>query len=185
MRHRLIALAAGFLCAASAAFAAENLNNYDTRDSLFEDKSSEWKEIEAPLPPFPSDRNLVQLQMGTRDTHRYFVDSTSVSLGTDGVMRYTFVVKTAGGATNVSFEGIRCDTRERKIYASGRSDGTWASARDPQWRWIERNVGVPVHYSLWREYFCAERKRPTPPQRAVDAIRRGTPLPGGPTTIGG
>ena len=175
------AFAATFVVCAFAASAAENINNYDTRDSLFDDTPAEWKEVEAPLPAFPSDRTLVQVQVGTRDSHRYYIDGSSVALGKDGVMRYTAVVKTLGGATNVSFEGIRCDTRERKIYAVGRSDGTWAPARDPKWRWIERTMGPPVYYSLWREYFCAERKRPTPPQRAVDAIKRGTPLPGGPT----
>ena len=30
---------------------------------------------------------------------------------TDGVVRYTLVTRTAGGATNVTYEGIRCEGR--------------------------------------------------------------------------
>ena len=185
MRSKYAALAGALAIMSGVAGAAENLNNYDTRDSLFDDSESGWKEIEAQLPPFPNERKLIEVQLGHRQSHRYYIDADSVSLGTDGVMRYTAVVKTTGGAMNVSFEGIRCDTRERKIYAVGRHDGTWARSRDAQWRWIERTLGTPVYYSLWREYFCAERKRPTPPQRAVEAIKRGTPLPGGPTAYSG
>ena len=185
MRHKRAALVVAMIVVSAAATGAENLNNYDTRDSILEDTESGWKEIEAELPAFPNDRKLVEVQFGHRESHRYYIDGESVSLGKDGVMRYTAVVKTTGGAKNVTFEGIRCETRERKVYAVGRSDGTWARAREPQWRWIERTAGPPVYYSLWREYFCAERKRPTPPQRAVEAIKRGTPVPGGPTTYSG
>jgi hypothetical protein len=181
MRSSCAALAAALSITAALAVAAEKLNDYDVRDSMSDGTTTEWKEIEAPAPAFPKEGKLVQVQVGNRESHRYYIDPDSVALGKDGVMRYTAVVKTTGGATNVSFEGIRCDTRERKIYAVGRGDGTWAAARDPKWHWIERSMGPPVYYSLWRDYFCAERKMPTPPKRAVEAIKRGTPLPGGPT----
>jgi hypothetical protein len=78
----------------------------------------------------------------------------------------------------VTFEGIRCETRERKIYAVGHNDGTWAQARDPNWRRIERHH-PPVYMTLWRDYFCPERTLPTKPRQAVDAIKRGTPLASG------
>jgi hypothetical protein len=101
-----------------------------------------WREIEAPLPPYPREHDLLPVDVGSATAHRFFVDARSVSLGADGVMRYTIVIRTEGGATNVAFEGMRCATRERKVYALGRNDGTWVPARDPGWqrivtsRWI-------------------------------------------------
>ena len=173
-------LTLGALAFALTAQAAEKLNEYDVSDRIDDEKAT-WQEIKAQLPPYPKLDALVPVQAGTPDSHRYYVDPSSVSLGKDGVMRYSAVVKTTGGATNVSFEGIRCETRERKIYALGHADGTWQEARDPSWRRIERHH-PPLYLTLWRDYFCPERTMPTRPKLAVDAIKRGTPLASGPTS---
>lgn len=72
-------------------------------------------------------------------------------------MRYTLVVKAAGGATSVSFEGIRCESREQKYYATGRPDGTWSRARSPQWRLIERlGANNRHHHVLYWDYLCTD-----------------------------
>ena len=163
--------------------AVDNLNEYNVRESIFDEINAEragWKELKPALPAYPKADNLVEVQISALSPHRYYVDASSVELGRDKVMRYTTVVKTSGGATNVTYEGIRCETRERKIYALGHADGTWAEPRDPAWRRIERHHPA-VYMTLWRDYFCASRTMPTKPQVAVNAIKRGTPLPGGPT----
>ena len=142
-------------------------------DADFDEEKKSWKEIQAQLPPYPKPQNLVQLDVGRASPHRFLIDTSSISLGEDGVMRFTSVVKTSGGATNVTFEGMRCETREQKVYAFGHSDGSWMRARDPKWRRIEPKDLTPQHYVLYREYFCPERTRPTPVNRAVEALKRG------------
>ena len=47
---------------------------------------------------------------------------TSLTVGTDGVVRYTVVVTSPAGARNVNYEGIRCDTYEWRLYASINDD---------------------------------------------------------------
>ena len=138
------------------------------------EEDKEWKEIEAQLPRTPHDKDLVLVDMGPSAAHRFFVDPPSLSVGSDGVVRYTAVVKTAGGALNVTFEGMRCETREHKIYALGRKDGSWVRARAPNWKRITRDQ--PYHYTLYREYFCTSHSRPTPPKQAIEAMRRGVGL---------
>ena len=91
-------------------------------------------------------------------------------------MRYTTVIKTAGGATNVTFEGMRCETREGKLYALGRGDGSWVRARDPKWQRILLRDLTPHRYVLYREYFCPSPAMPTAPKIAIDALRRGVGL---------
>jgi hypothetical protein len=71
------------------------------------------------------------------------------------VVRYTLVIRTAGGATNVSFEGIRCGERQQKYYATGRSNGTWERARKPQWRRIENKDINRHHLALYQDYLCS------------------------------
>jgi hypothetical protein len=150
-------------------------------DTDYDEEKKPWQEIQAQIPAYPKPENLVQVPAGNPGSHRFFVDATSVSSGEDGVMRYTIVAKTTGGATNVSFEGMRCQTRERKLYATGRSDGTWMRARDPKWQLVEMRDVTPHHYVLYRQYFCAGRSVLPSPKQAVEALRRGVALSGGPT----
>ena len=147
-----------------------------TWEADFDDDSKTWKEIQAQIPQYPNGKDLVLVDAGRETSHRFYVDPASVSVGADGVVRYTTVVKTSGGATNIAFEGMRCETRELKLYALGRSDGTWVRARNTEWQRIVLRDLKPHHYMLYREYFCPSRARPTPAKQAVDALRRGVGL---------
>jgi len=169
MRLKLLLVLAG----AAAATAAQSASTWEAD---FDEDTKSWKEIEAQIPPYPREQNLILVEAGSETSHRFYVDAASVSVGKDGVVRYTTVVKTSGGATNVSFEGMRCETREQKLYALGHRDGTWARARDPKWQRIVLRDLQPHRYMLYREFFCASRTQPTPPKQALDALRRGVGL---------
>lgn len=124
-------------------------------DTEFDENKKDWKEIEAKIPAYPKEGNLIPFEAGAASPHRFFIDAQSLSIGDDGVVRYILVIKTAGGATNVSFEGMRCDTREQKYYALGQPNGTWARARNPQWRHIEYREVNRHHGVLFGDYLCA------------------------------
>jgi hypothetical protein len=131
----------------------------------------EFKELELKLPPYPADANLVAFEAGAASAHRFYIDSKALSIGEDGVVRYTLVVRTAGGATNVTYEGIRCDLRQVKIYASGRPDRTWAGARNPQWTRITTQQ-VNIHHGvLFGDYFCAGKTNKTPVAGVEEALQ--------------
>jgi hypothetical protein len=160
------------LCVSSITYAAQ----WGTWEHDFDEEKKNWKEIEAQIPAYPQTKNLVLLEAGSATSHKFYIDTASISLGEDGVVRYTTVVKTGGGATNVTFEGMRCETREQKLYALGRSDGTWVRARDPKWQRILLRDLTPHHWTLYREFFCPERSIPTPPKQAIQALKRGVGL---------
>lgn len=132
----------------------------------------QFKELEVKLPEFPKDDDLVQFRGGAASPHRFFIDSKSLSIGNDRVVRFTLIVKTAGGATNVLYEGIRCDERQLKTYASGRRDGTWMRARDPQWVRIETREVNNHHGVLYQDYFCAGQSRNLPVASVKEALQR-------------
>ena len=166
MRAKALAAAAALALAPALAFAQWAGWDYD-----FDEEKKPWKEIEAKIPSYPADQNLVYLEGGPTN-HRFYVDANSISLGEDGVMRYSTVLRASGGATNVTFEGMRCETRERKLYAIGRKDGSWVRARDARWKRIEIGEIMPYHYVLYRDYFCPAKHRPATVRQALDALRR-------------
>ena len=93
------------------------------------------------------------------------------------MVRYTLVIKAAGGSTNVSFEGIRCESREQKYYAIGRSDRTWTRARNPQWRPIEFREINAQHITLYGEFLCRRQIMVESAEQIVRALRRGSGRP--------
>ena len=59
------------------------------------------REVALTLPAYPRDEDLLEFTAGPAGSHRYFVDVRSISIGTDGIVRYSVVVRAAGGAVNV------------------------------------------------------------------------------------
>lgn len=129
-----------------------------------------WVEAEAALPEYPKPENLVELYVSAATSNKFLVDAKSISVGEDGIVRYAIVVKTSGGATNISFEGIRCKTKERRLYAFGRSDGTWSKARSQDWTGIRPGGYQAV---LFREYFCPGGVAIFRAEEGVGALKQG------------
>ena len=92
------------------------------------------------------------------------------------MVRYTLLVRTEGGATNVSFEGMRCETREQKYYALGRADGSWVRARNPQWRRIETQSINRHHVVLYADVFCDGRDPVTTTREVLQRLKYGAPV---------
>ena len=120
-------------------------------DEDFEEKP--WEEAAVQLPAFPEEANLIPFRVGSRDDIKYLVDGASLSVGSDGVVRYTVLVVSEAGGQNVSYEGMRCATAERRLYAFGRSDKTWSKARNNQWVRIRGGSNNHV-VELFANYFC-------------------------------
>lgn len=158
MRHRLVFLFVG----AAMSVAAREPNPFGSGregagySSNYEDEAP-WQEQQDVKPPaFPRQENLHEFYVGVAATNKYFIDATTLVVGPDGVVRYVLVVKTSGGATNTSFEGIHCQQRSWKHYATGGSDGTWTKSRATriEWRPIENKPVNGHHAALSRNLFC-------------------------------
>lgn len=168
MSRRRLLLGLACLCALHAVSAEVRFRDLDDPDA------PKWAEDEVVLPAFPQEGNLLPFYVGEMTSHRFFIDGPSLSVGKDGVVRYVLVVRTGGGATNVSFEGIHCERREFKIFASGRSDGTWANVRKGEWRRIENKPVNRYHVALWRDFLCPYSGTPIgTPDEGRNALRLG------------
>jgi len=118
---------------------------------------------------------LIAFDAGAATPHRFYIDAASLSVGEDGVVRYTLVVRSGGGATNVLFEGIRCATQEQKLYALGRPEGGWVRARESRWRRIEYRELNRHHAVLYSEFLCPERHvRMVTAKQMLETLRRAS-----------
>ena len=146
----------GLFCVPSGLHAAGNWNFDDPHDSVPDHiEEEEWEEAESKLPPFPRDENLVDLGLdypGSRFS--YYVDSDSLKRGDDDVVRYTLVIRSTSGASNVMFEGMLCDEKSYKIYGYGTGKGKLQLVRNPKWRPIRESGSKPYRYDIWKHYFC-------------------------------
>ena len=142
-----MALMALIACVSAPAVAQSNLPvpRYDEKDSQDSDSP--------PLPAYPKPASLIRFPTSWT-TSEVFVDGETLTVHGDGLIRYTLVVKAAGGAENVSYEALRCGTGQLRVYAYGQRDGTWATARVSQWRGISDSRINRHHFEFWRDVFC-------------------------------
>ncbi|WP_153109071.1 CNP1-like family protein [Propionivibrio limicola] len=122
-------------------------------DSDFDEEEKPWREIEVQLPTFPESANLIPFKVGSVSDKKFMVDGNSISVGADGVIRYTLVIVSDSGAQNISYEGMRCLTGERRVYAFGRSDKTWSRARSNAWTKIRGGTN-DYRIDLFANFFC-------------------------------
>lgn len=167
------------LAGAVATLAAQTLDCHargDPDDYPGEPEEKSWQELEIEPPAFPKDENLREFYVSPVATNKYFIDASTLAVGTDGVVRYVLVVKTSGGATNVSFEGIRCKESAWKLYATGRSDSaTWTKSRATRidWRPIENKPVNRHHAALNRDLFCPQGNAIMTADEGRNALRLG------------
>lgn len=145
---RIFGIFAVLLAAASAVHAQTRI------DEEVDDMDTSWKEIATLLPAAPAAGNLLPFYVGPTTTQTFAIDAKSVSVDANGVIRFTLVATSSSGAKNISYEGIRCDVRQRKLYAFGRPDGSWSRARRDQWEPINSSAANRQHAALAEDYFC-------------------------------
>lgn len=126
----------------------------DSPENKFEDDSKPWQEVQALLPSYPKEENLLAFAMSSATANRYAIDAASLSVGTDGVVRYTVVIDSPRGARTVNFEGMRCDPSEYKIYAFGHADNNWSKNRYAKWEPYKLRSLLSYHKALYEDYFC-------------------------------
>jgi hypothetical protein len=165
----------GAVAVAIAASAFAQAPGQRLRDSAadtidFTEKPLDELPLQLPAPPQPGD--LLEFDPGRPATLRFYIDPASLSVGTDAIVRFTVVVRGDGSASNVSYEAIRCKTRERKVYAYGRADGTWSAVRAPQWITIYGLNTDGYRSVLYENYFCPSRQIIASAREGVEALRR-------------
>jgi hypothetical protein len=130
------------------------------------------REAAVKFPPYPKEQDLLRFEMQPRTAFEYFVDGSSISVLDDGVVRFAVVVRTTS-AVNVSYEGYRCATRERRTYARASRDGTWIAVKDPSWVSVGPRSVAGFRHELYWHYFCPGKRAISSAREGVEALRLG------------
>jgi hypothetical protein len=157
--------------AEAAGFAGGMFGGPPTLNNVEDD--APWKESAAEFPRFPKDEDLLEFYVSAGTSNRFFIDGASIAPGKDGVVRYTLVIRTSGGAVNITYEGMRCETREVKLYAVGTAAGTWSKARKDEWQPIENKPINRHHAALSRDLFCPAGAQIQSNEEGREALRLG------------
>jgi hypothetical protein len=138
-----------------------------------------WKEQDAAkLPPWPQDADLVEFHTGDPNTpFRHYIDTKSLSVDAQQIVRYTVVVESRSGARNVAYEGIRCTPKgQHRIYAYGGA-GKFEPVPDAPWHLVTDQAVPPYARDLQRFFLCVPLKFEPRPVKEMPRILsgRGTP----------
>lgn len=162
-------IAPSLILAASATLAHGQMQSDWERAN--EDRLKQSYERQVPAPSLDRSRLAeVELHSLADSDFRYYVDWGSVSVGEDRIVRYVLVARSASGAENMTFEGLRCQG-EYRVYAVGSRDGAWGG-RPSEWRPIPRNPNA-VQLALARRYFCPGRTAIRTSDEGQRAVRDG------------
>lgn len=136
-----------------------------------------FKEAETTLPAPPQDADLIPFSVNDSGNFDFAVDARSVSVGADNVVRYTVVITSKTGARNVSYEGMRCDAFERKIYATMPAGSKeWVSNRGmDDWQRMMTRQRNSYASTLATDYFCDGRTVAGKPEKLVRDLRAYAP----------
>lgn len=167
MKAALRTLLAALAAASAALVSAQPKSDWEVAE---EERS--WREGDVTVPPYPKAADLIEFDVSAATDFRFFIDLTSLSVGKDGVVRYTLVARSASGVDNVSYEGIRCKSGIVRAYAFGQGGGRW-SARGSRWRQVDPKGAQRWQFALWRGYFCPHAIAIHDAAEGIDALRRG------------
>ena len=129
-------------------------------------------EREVALPP-PPKGDLIEFFVSAASSFKFFIDPQSLSVGDDGVVRYTLVARSPSGAQSASYEGIRCGRAGLyRVYAFG-NGAAWSKSTLAEWRPIEPRDVQRWHNELRDRYFCPNGASIFSAAEGLDALRRG------------
>lgn len=140
------------------------------------DRKGSWQENKLEgLPALPqAGAKLTPFSVSNNTPLQFAVDPASLSVGSDGVVRYTIVITSPSGARNVNYEGIRCDTYEWRLYASLDADHNgWDQTVANDWARIENGSLNAYHAALYQDYFCANKLPVASAKVIVENMRLG------------
>lgn len=159
-----VALILGLLLNLPVAMARDDADNPNQPDDLTpaeiaepDPESAKWREAEIDLPPFPRAQDLLPVRSDAGGPgYNYYIDVNSVSLTDDEVLRYTIVIQSPRGSSNIVYEGIRCATQEIKVLAFGTRGGRFARMPDPRWIYVHTLGPLGYRTALVENYVCDE-----------------------------
>jgi hypothetical protein len=126
----------------------------DPADANGPDAPRFWEEAEVKIPTAPPSKDLKPFYVSATSQLKFALDAPSIVFGKDEVIRYVVVITSSSGAQQVTYEGIRCEKYEWRLYATMQSDGKWSKSPNSRWQVIKNTSYNSYHAALVRDAFC-------------------------------
>jgi hypothetical protein len=131
----LLAAALAVLVALPAFATNDNYRPINNQNYLLHDDDGPWQEGPYTLPPYPENPDWVGFYAPLKKDFKFYVDSKSISMGDDHVIRLILRVVSNSGAENISYEGFQCINRQMRAYAFGdTTDKRWIESTRALWK---------------------------------------------------
>ena len=130
----------------------------------------DWRESAAPPPPALKLDGLIAIEL-PGSSLRFGVDPASITLGSDGVVRYVVVARSTSGAVNGLYEGLKCSTGEVKVYGRHIPDSGWRATNDAPWRPLHEQASSRHSLAIARSGACIGHAPNGSPEQIVRDLR--------------
>ena len=151
--HLFFRILCGFLAMVSISSHAQ-YRTADPADENDPDAPRFWEEAEVKIPTAPPSKDLKPFYVSAITQLKFALDAPSIVFGKDEVIRYVVVITSSSGAQQVTYEGIRCEKYEWRLYATMQSDGKWNKVANSRWQGIKNTSYNSYHNALVRDAFC-------------------------------
>jgi len=138
-----------------------------------------WKEQRLVLPAYPdtTSRDLIKVDLQlNKFPFSLYIDPASVSIGKDRVVRYTAILRSRSGATNVFYEGMRCSKGEYRRYAYGGPPDGFHLSKHSLWQYVRGGTDSANSYlAVLRDHFICPSPPPGKPAGILRRLRAPNP----------
>lgn len=121
------------------------------------DLDPDWRELDVKPPATFRTDNLVMVEMPRYLSVRIGIDPDTLTVSSDGIVRYVVVALTNSGNVNAAFEGIWCRAGDVKTYARAGNDRQWEPVANAQWEDLSANRPSRHAHALARQGVCDGR----------------------------
>ena len=111
-----------------------------------------WTEDQVPAPPAFKTSQLVKVEGPISSSLSFGIDPDTVTIGKDQVVRYVLVMQ-GPSATTVVYEGLRCSTGEKRVYARRNGDSDWETVKEG-WMPLNQSSASRYAWNMARDGVC-------------------------------
>lgn len=113
-----------------------------------------FKEGATAMPLNPPNKSTIQpFYVSQQTIFKFAVDTDSILIGNDGITRYTVILTSPNGNSQIQYEGIRCDSYQWRLYGTF-ENGAWKENPLSSWRAIQTHVPNRYQAALAQGAFC-------------------------------
>lgn len=158
---RAYLLALSCMTAATLAFAAD-------------DEEAPWVEKATEAPKTFSIEKLQPFTVSQGSSLTFGIDPETLTVGEDWVVRYVMVARSASGALNVLYEGIRCQSAEVKTYARWDNNrSAWHTPNNSEWKALAFGGATRPAMILAMEGLCSGTAVNGNPRKMLATLKTG------------